>query len=102
MAGIELPDLQSAAIAGEMGAQIAVERARIEAMTLHDRDGVGVSRRVRGWHVGRERRVRARSSRQTLRATERNAIRAGRHGVQPLIASACVVINSWEDFRWTS
>ena len=43
MARIELAHLEAAAIAGEMGAQIALERGRIEAVALHDGNGIGIS-----------------------------------------------------------
>ena len=44
MAGVELPNVQTAAIAFEMSREIAIERSDIEAMALHDGNGIGVVR----------------------------------------------------------
>jgi hypothetical protein len=42
MAAVKLPDFQSTAITGEMAAEIAVERRRIEPVVLHDGNGACV------------------------------------------------------------
>src|SRR5438128_2453733 len=73
MPGIELPHHQPAAVAVEMPPQIEVERGSIEAVALHHRDGVGVSRNMRGQHTGLNLEGAPRV-RQTGKATMRNAI----------------------------
>src|SRR5258708_19470567 len=74
----------------------------MEAMALRGRNGGGVSRRAGGWHVGRERRVRAAHSANTRCHREKRHVVPVRHGstsrfsrraahlLQPCVASPVV------------
>ena len=76
MAGIELSDLQPAAIAREVVAQIAIERSGIETMALHDGHGVGIDRHARD--LGG-----VRGAAQTIGPAERNPVSHPEPGACP-------------------